>query len=159
MQDIRVDDVDFRLWVLLDRTRRAVHKLRSKELRRYGISAAEAAVLFFTELISSNGRVTTPTELSRWMLREPHSVWTLLQRMEDKGLIVQDKCLQRKNLVQVSLTEKGKQALEGAVKRESVHQVISSLSEEEHRQLASCLAKVRNEALMKLGIEGTPPFP
>ena len=159
MANILDEDKAFRLWVLMDRTRRAMYKLRKKELRRYGISAVEAAALFTINAIELRGKDVTPAEISRWMLREPHSVSVLLQRMEKKALISRDKYLHKKNLVKVSLTEKGQKALEGANKRQSIHQLVSVISDEEREQCETILRKLRKQAYISAGVEYKPPFP
>jgi rRNA processing protein Gar1 len=66
-------------WIWLSRTRDAVFAARRKELHRYDISARQASVMF---VIQALGDKATPSEISRWLLREPHSVSEFLQRME-----------------------------------------------------------------------------
>lgn len=156
MQDTLFADQDFNVWVLLIHARDAIFKAREKELDKYGISTMESAVLFIVQAI---GDKATPAEISRWIIREPHSVSGLLDRMEKKGLIRKTKDLDRKNLVRVSLTKKGKQAYNKSARRRSVHHIISALSEEERQQLSSYLRILRNRALKELGIDHEPPFP
>ena len=149
-------DQDFRLWVLLHQTRDAIFKAREKELKPYGITTMECGVLFIVEAV---GYKATPAEISRWLYREPHSVSVLLSRMEKKGLIKKTKDLERKNLIRISLTEKGKQAHISCTKLKSVHNIVSTLSKEEYRQMASYLGKLRDSALKENGIEEGLPFP
>lgn len=148
-------DEDYNLWVLLGQASDATLRARQKELDRYGMSAAEAAVLFVIQAI---GERATPTEITRWLLREPHTVSELLSRMEKEGLVTKTKDLERKNLVRVAITEKGQQAYHRSMKRKSIHKVMSSLSEEEHRQLRSYLERLRDRALKQLRVK-KPPFP
>jgi DNA-binding MarR family transcriptional regulator len=79
--------------------------------------------------------------------------------MEKEGLVRKTKDLERKNLIRVSLTEKGQQAYYQSSRLESVHRIMSSLSEEERQQLSSCLETLRDRALKELGMEQRPPFP
>ena len=72
--------------------------------------------------------------------------------MEKKGLIRKVRDLQRKNLVRVEMTEKGKQAYNNTAREESVRRIMTSLSEKECRQLISCLDKLHNRAFKELGI-------
>ena len=75
--------------------------------------------------------------------------------------------MERKNLVRVSMTEKGKQAYEQSTKRKSIHKVMSVLSEQERQQLLASLEKLRNRALKEIRVEHKPdacqfflyPFP
>ena len=116
MKDSLAMDQDYMLWWLILHMRRAMFKARSKELLQYGITTAEAAALF---VIHVNDNKVTPTEISRWLLRESHSTSCLLARMEKDGLISRTKDLDRKNLVRVTMTEKGHQILNKASKRVS----------------------------------------
>ena len=150
MQDVSLDDQDYRLWVVLLHTRHAIYKARTRELRRFGISPIEASVLFSTQV---NRGTVALSELSRCLLREPHSVSQLITRMEKKGLVRKVKDLDRKNLVSVVMTEKGQQAYDQSTGREAIHYVMSSLSEEERQQLSSCLEKLLGKAAMELGMD------
>ena len=156
MKNYSFVDQDYELWVLLHQPRDAVFKAREKELSPYGISTMQAAVLF---IILAIGNEATPTEISRWLFREPHSVSNRLSRMEKEGLVTKVKDLHRKSLVRVALTEKGRQAYYQSAKRESIHQTMSSLSEEERQQLRSYLVKLRDQALKQLIRDLKPPFP
>ena len=149
-------DKDFELWVLIHQTRDAIFKLRENELRQHGITTMEAGVLFLIHLI---GYKTTPAEISRWIFREPHTVSVLLNRMEKKGLIKKTKNLDRRNLVRISLTEKGKQAYNNTLKRESIRNTIATLSEEERQQLYSYMQKLRDKALNDIRAGYRLPFP
>lgn len=156
MENRLLADKDLNLWALLRLTERAIFKAREKELAQYGITVEQAAVCFYVRIIGNNA---TPAELSRWMLREPHTISGILDRMEKKGMVRKVKDLDRKNQVRVVLTEKGKQAYDQSTKREAIHQIVSSLSEEERKQLRSCLNTLRDKALKELGIFNKPPFP
>jgi len=149
-------DKAYNLWVLLHQTRDAIFRVRDKELAKYGISPAEAAALF---VIQATGENVTPAEISRWMLREPHTVTGLLNRMEKKGLVSRSKDSERKNLVRIRLTENGKQAYNQSTERGSIDHAISALSGQEQQQLGSYLQKLRDRALEELKLEYVVPFP
>lgn len=150
------EDRDYNLWVLLHQTRDATYNAREKELRQYGISPMEAAVLFIIQAI---GDEATPAEISRWLFRKQHSVTALLVRMEKRGLVKKTRDLARKNMVRVTITEKGTQAYSNSANRDSIHKTMSTLSEEEHRQLSASLLKVRDVALKEIKIDYELPFP
>ena len=144
-----MEDLDS-LWVMLHQASDAIFKVREKELTKYSISTTKASVLFTIESI---GHPTTPSEIARHLLRESHSASTILSRMEKQGLVRKTKDLERKNMVRVSLTDKGQQVYHQAVKRQSIREIMCCLSDEERQQLLLCLKKVRNRALKKLGLE------
>jgi len=157
MKDFPSVDEDYKLWVLLSQAADTTLRARQKELDRYGISTAEASVLFVVQAI---GDRATPAEITRWLLREPHTVTELLNRMERGGLVTKTKDLERKNLVRVSITEKGRQAYQQSTKRKSIRKLMSVLSREERQQLGSYLERLRNKALGELTEERPrPPFP
>ncbi len=133
-----------------------MHKVRARELFRFGITPEEAAVLF---VVSRIGDTATPAEISRWILREPHSTSGLLERMRKDGLIDKVKDLDKKNLVRVVITEKGQRALEKSCDRESIYRILSILTLEEHQQLSSLLLRLRESAIRVLGTFEGPLFP
>ena len=149
-------DQDYNLWVLMRQTRDAMTKAREKELEKYGISSIQAAVLFTTQTI---GQEATPAEISRRLVREPHSVSGLLSRMEKQGLIKRVKDLPKRNMVRVVLTEKGKAAYELSTKRITMHEILAALNEEEKRYLWDELQRLRDKALKLAGIGRELPFP
>ena len=138
------------LWTVLHQARDAIFKFREKELQKIGISTAIAEVLFTIEDI---GYRATPTEISSHLVREFHSVSSILSRMEKKGLVKKVNDLERKNLVRIYITDKGKQVYHEARKRESILNILSCLSETEVKQLALPLKKLRDEAIKSLGTE------
>jgi len=154
MKNLLSVDEDYNLWVLLYQTTDAVLRARQKELNQYSISVIEVGVLVVIQAI---GEKATPSEISRRIFREPHSVSALLNRMEKRGLVRKTQDLDRKNLVRVSITEKGQQAYDKSTRRKSIYKIISSLSEEERRQLRSCLEKLQNKAFKELTVEYKPP--
>ena len=149
-------DQDYQVWVLLQQARHAVFRAREKELRRYGITSMESAVLFILKAIDDEA---TLGEIARWLLRERHTVSSLLSRMEGEGLVSKTEHSQGKGMVRVDLTEKGKRAYEQCAKREAIRQVMSALSEEERELLRSCLEKLRDRALEYLATRVKVPFP
>jgi DNA-binding MarR family transcriptional regulator len=156
MYDILPNDRDYDLWVLVRQTRDAIIKAREKELVQSGISSIQAAVLFTLQAI---GNEATPAEISRRLVREPHSVSGLLSRMEKQGLIKKVKNLPRKNMVRVTITEKGQAAYHKSAERASMHEVMAILSENERKELWTLLEKLRDKSLKLAGIGYTLPFP
>jgi len=157
MKSYTDSDEDYTLWFLLRQACDASLRARDKELSQYDISVEEAAVLF---VVQANGERATPSEISRWLFREPHSTSGLIIRMEKDGLVRKLHDLERKNMLRVVMTEKGRDAYEKSTARESIHRIMSSLSQDERQQLRSCLERLRNEALKELRVERkAPPFP
>ena len=148
-------DKDYQLWVILEQARSAILTAREKELAKYDTSTMKAAVLFIADSIGSEA---TPAEISRWILRRPHTVSGILDRMEKDGLINKTKDLERKNMVRVTITDRGKKTLQQSRKRESIHRSLTSLSESEKEKLYTVLEKIRDRAL-KMAAVPKPPYP
>jgi DNA-binding MarR family transcriptional regulator len=148
--DTSTVEQDYRLWVLLQQASNILFEARENELREHGFTAMHAAALL---VIKSIGDKATPAQISRWMVRKPHSISGLLARMERIGLIRKTKDLHKKNLVRVSITEKGEAAYKHAVKRKMIQKVMSSLTAEQRKQLTTSLELLRTKGLKEMGID------
>lgn len=149
-------DRDHELWVLLEQACDATRRARDNELREFGISRMQAAILFIVKAIEGPA---TPAEISRWLFREPHTVSGLLERMEKQDLIRQVKDLKRKNMIRVVITEKGEEAYQRSRELKVIRTILSSLSVEQRDTLRPYLETLRNEALRELGVKHHLPFP
>ncbi len=144
-------DEDHDLWVFLTHTRYAIYRAREKELQRYGVSPEQVGVLFIVQAL---GNRATPSEISRFIMRQPHTVSALIERMQEKGFIKKVHDLDKKNLVRVSLTDKGQKIYEYSTKRGPIHRIMGSLSSTERGQLLKILEKLNNAARKELGLDG-----
>ena len=156
MSEVAAADRDYQLWMLLDQVATLILNARDQELSQYGTTAMQAGVLFVTTRV---GKETTPAEISRWILRKPSSVTGILDRMERAGLIKRSKDLPRRNLVRITLTDKGQKAYKQSLKRDTIRRIMSTLSEEEQQQLAALLEKLRAKAAKVAGVKHKIPFP
>ena len=155
MRNRLFEDEDYRIWTSLAKTRALLYMARGRELIQYDISPRQAAALV---AIQAMGSEATPAKISRWLCREPHTVSSLLSRMEGEGLVRKTKDLDKRNLVRITLTEKGKQVYAQSLRREVIHEIISSLSKEDRQLLSSCLKKLRDKAFLVLGKNKKPLY-
>ena len=139
-------DQDRELWGLLRQAAHAVDRAREDELRHTGVSMVQAAILYIVKIVEGP---VTPAKISRWLLREPHSVSGLLNRMEKQGLVKKVKDLERKNVIRVALTQKGEEAYRQSSEGKVVHNILSCLSAEERDNLRAYLGRLRNKALQE----------
>jgi len=146
---------EFKLWVMLEQAHAAVFAAREQDLAQYKLSPMKAAALY---IIQSIGTEATPAEIARWILRKPHTVSGLLDRMEKDGLITKTKNLPKKNLVRVTITEKGKRALRQSFKRESLGRTFAAVPASERSKLYTQLEKIRNKGIKLSGFP-KPPYP
>jgi len=146
-------DEDHDLWMLLTHTRYAIYRSREKELQRYGVSPEQVGILFIVQAL---GNRATPSEISRFILRQPHTVSALIERMEEKGLVKKMHDLDKRNLVRVSMTEKGQKLYEYSTKRGPIHRIMGVLSNEERTQLQVLLQKLQGQARKEIGLDRPP---
>ena len=147
-------DLLFELCVLLTKAGDATVKAREKELERYGLTVPKDAVL---RIIHVLGEKASPAEISRWMIREDHSVSEILNRMEEDGLVRKSKISGQKKGIRVTLTERGEQLHRAvSVNTNITLSIFECLSAEEGKQLKNALNKVLTEALKQLELTRKP---
>ena len=144
------DDEDQDLWLLLTHTRYAIFRSREKELQRYGVSPEQVGLLFVVQAL---GNKATPAALSRHIIRQPHTVSALVDRMARRGLVKKVKDLDRKNLVRVVMTEKGHKTYELSTKRGPIHRILNTLTEEEKKVLKDILERLLTKARKEIGLD------
>jgi MarR family multiple antibiotic resistance transcriptional regulator len=115
-------------------------KTRETELKPFGITPIQAGLMYVVK--TANGMLTA-SEIARRLLRQPASIYQLLDRMEDQGLV---KCMRNtegKREVRVKMTEKGEEAYRKQGKRHVIPKIIGQLSPKERDQLNVILEKLR----------------
>jgi DNA-binding MarR family transcriptional regulator len=73
--------------------------------------------------------------------------------MARRGLVKKVKDLDRKNLVRVVMTEKGKKTYDLSTKRGPIHRIMSSLEEEEKKAFRDSLEKLLIKARKEIGLD------
>ena len=133
----------FEMFILLEQARDAMYDARNKELKKYGISPRESAVL---HAIANLGESVNPTLISRSVDRKPHTIASILQRMQRKGLVKLTKDSQIKNIVRMKLTEKGTVAHRASLKRKSIVDIVEIVNNDEMEQLKTTLVNIHKTA-------------
>jgi DNA-binding MarR family transcriptional regulator len=143
--DVNVEqgNIVLRLWLLLRRVGDTVARCQDSVFSRYGLTSEQLQVL---ASIKSRGPLR-PSDLASILERTPNSMSMLIDRMVKAGLVRRTRDRKDRRVVTVSLTEKGKTAVEPAVPAgwEFAHEVLSTLSDDEQRDLASLLERVKCE--------------
>ncbi len=145
---------NYEILLALDKTQKRINELRARELQ---LPPIEALVLSTISDIAPSEAI--PAEISQRVFRRPHSASALLQRMEKKGLVERARNLEKKNMVRVTMTEKGQQVYRKSTREKSLHEAMAVLSEEERQQLRGLLEKLREEGFKALGMEQKLPWP
>ena len=151
IEDSNRSDWNWYAWVLLVGVRDGISNVRRKALSKYGISPIQGAVLM---IVDRMGRQATPTEISRWLHRKPHAISMLVDRMEKSGLVNKVKDLERKNLVRVVMTEKGRDLYQKSLlSRATVYGIMNTLDKDELYQLVTILEKLVKASDSNVGYE------
>ncbi|QNT76538.1 hypothetical protein HX448_07515 [Dehalogenimonas etheniformans] len=113
----------------------------SKELLDLGLTVERFIIL---HTLGGSGGHATLAKINKLSPLEPHSVTGLIKRMELDGLITKEFLEKPKNMIDVTLTEKGKGLLEVAYEKLTVFDEFwgSDLSEKEVIQLNKLLEKL-----------------
>lgn len=151
-ENLTIKDIEemYRLHLMVRQTNDINHKCRESELKRYHITPEQASVLI---CIQSLGDKATPANISRWLIREPHSVLIALRRMQKMGLIEMKPHKRNKHMFHISLTQTGQEAYLNSIKFRSVTSIFLTLPKEERQYLFYLLKKIRNRSIEILGLD------
>jgi DNA-binding MarR family transcriptional regulator len=144
---LREDEV-YKLWVLLHRVVELIERAREKELAKYGVPIRQVATLF---AINAYDDKATLTQLADFLGRRPHTISSILSRMEKDGLVRKRADETRHNVVRVALTDKGRRAYAATTHRQSINNILTSLAGNEQSQLGQFLERLEKEAQAELG--------
>jgi MarR family transcriptional regulator for hemolysin len=95
----------------------------------------------------------TPAILSRNLFLERHSVSELITRMEEKGLVKKTRDLDRKNIVRIKITDKGRKMALKVIQLDFIRGIMSNLTEEQQEQLRTDLLVLLGAAQKEMGME------
>jgi MarR family 2-MHQ and catechol resistance regulon transcriptional repressor len=141
--NVEQENTVLRLWLLLRRVGDKLAVCQDLEYSKYGITTEQFGVL---ASIKSRGPLR-PTDLGSLLERSVNSMSMLIDRMVKAGLVRRTRDRKDRRVVTVSLTEKGKATVEPAIPAgwEFIHEVLSTLSDDEQRDLANMLERVKSE--------------
>ena len=152
-----IPDKEYELWHLLAQANGGMLRARENELSQFDIPAIQAGVMF---VIAASDDPVSIKDISGWLVREHHTISSLVSRMESKGLVKKIKNKPRNGVVGVTLTKKGKTLFhQQNEERKAIARIISVLSSEEQGTLKKLLVKLRDGAHSELTAYRKPPFP
>ena len=140
------------MWVVLNQAYNAAYRATSNRLQPFGISNQQAWVLL---ILSTSSSPPTCTEISRIVMRKPHTVTALLNGMQRAGMITRIKDDHNQKLVRVVMTEEGKEVWKQLMRIQLAIGYTSLLSSGEICQLSSMLEKLRDAAVRQLEVKPT----
>jgi DNA-binding MarR family transcriptional regulator len=125
-----------------------IERARNLELAKIGLNIPQALVLY---CVKTAKEPLTPGKLALMMHRQPHTISALVHRMEARGLVRTRRDLKRKDMVRISLTKKGEEALKKWATTTTVPDaVLSCLSKKEADTLYAITKKLHNKSLQLL---------
>ena len=138
--NIEQENIVLRLWLLFRRVGDKFAVCQDLVYGKYGLTSEKFGLL---AAIKSRGPLR-PTDLAKLLERTPNSMSMLIDRMVKAGLVRRTRDRKDRRVVTVSMTEKGRTMVEPAIPAgwELVHELLSSLSDDEQRDLADLLEKV-----------------
>jgi DNA-binding MarR family transcriptional regulator len=154
IQATKKNDPDINLYILLDQTDSIVTNAVEQELKHLRVTQPQVRVL---TMLSRLNQPVTLEELSDWTLKEFNSVFTLINRMEKKGLI---KKIKKEDELKtyIILTPKGSDLYHKQVTERSLHLIFERLNQEEKKSLGLLLGKVRDTTCELLRRDFKSPF-
>jgi DNA-binding MarR family transcriptional regulator len=132
-----------RLWLLLPRVGDVLNRCQDLVFSKYGITTEQWRVL---ACIKARGPLR-PVEIASLLERAPNSMSMLVDRMVKAGLVRRTRDRKDRRAVIVSMTNKGKEAIEPATPAgwEFMHKILLPLSLDEQSALADTLETLKCE--------------
>lgn len=128
------------LGLLLGRAALLKDRIIDTHMEPHGITAAQFKVM----IIIAQFGVDTPAELCRHLSLDSGSMTRMLDRLEQKGLLLRKRCADDRRLVRLALTEEG-QALADKLPEigvNAMNQLAGALDSEELQTLEAILKKI-----------------
>ena len=146
MIDVDHDDTILRTFILLVQTARTVLKYSDTHL--YRKARLSTIKLIALRVLAANNGVMKPSEIAEWTQTERHNITALIEHMKQDGLVTAERNSSDKRLVNVNLTNKGRNILHEAmpVAKEVVDQVMLSITEGDAVLLEKLLRILRQNA-------------
>ena len=140
-------------FILFVQTAQAVLKYANAYL--YRKTRLSVSKLIMLKALASNSGGMMPSEIAEWTSTERHNITALVNRMKQDGLVTAERNSSNKRLVNIKLTDKGREVLSQAmpVAREVVNQVMLSITEGDAALLKEKLRTLRQNA--RSGLEGS----
>ena len=152
LKRVHHDDTILRTLIFFVQTAQATLKYANIHFfRKTQLSVTKYIML---QILAFNGGTMKPSEIADWTSKERHNVTTLTRRLERDDLVRVKRNERDKRFVDISLTDKGRQALAQTipVAQEIVNHVMLSISESDAVYLEKMLEVMRRN--VHDGLEG-----
>ncbi len=104
--------------------------------------------LIILQTLAHSSRAMMPSEIAEWTNTERHNITALVDRMKREGLVIAERNSSDKRLVNINLTDRGREVLSQTmpVAKEVFNQVMLSITEGEAVLLKKQLRTLRQNA-------------
>jgi DNA-binding MarR family transcriptional regulator len=137
----------FELWMLLNRTRNTIYRLRELELAQFDLTIEQSAIL---KLLVSRGGITSTKTIQDITMRQHHSISTLINRMIKMDLVAKRKNpVSKKN--EILITKQGEDFY-NKIPIRSIEMLFCSLKVKDIELLVSYLNVLLEKARDMLGL-------
>jgi len=128
------------LGLLLGRAAMVKDRILDSHLQAFGVTAAQFKVL----IIVAQFGVDTPAELCRYLALDSGSMTRMLDRLEQKGLLVRKRCPEDRRQVRLALSEEGNKLADQLpqIGAAAMNELLEVLAPDELASLESLLTKV-----------------
>jgi len=140
---------NYALWVALTRAYYYMHKIREKELHRIGLTVAQSTVLDIIDELDKSDIDVILVEISKRLLKAASTTTEIMKRMEVNGLVRRIQDLDRKNIVRIEMTDRGKALYEQSRGVKYLKDVFTKVTPGRRYSLLTYLNKL-TEAAMNL---------
>ncbi|EIJ81705.1 transcriptional regulator, MarR family protein [Bacillus methanolicus PB1] len=129
-----------KLFIVLSRAYKAIDEQVNKFIQANGLNPTEFAVL---ELLYHKGRQPLQ-QIGNKILLASGSITYVVDKLEQKGLLVRAACPNDRRVTYAQITEKGKSFIESIFPEheQNIHQLMSHLTEEEKETAIYLLKKL-----------------
>jgi len=122
--------------------------LKYTDAHLYRKTRLSVSKLIVLQALAANIEGMMPSEIAEWTSTERHNITALVHRMKKDGLVTAERNSDNKRLVNIKLTDKGREVLSQAmpVAQEIVNQVMLSITEGDTALLKEKLGILRQNA-------------
>ena len=155
MDDRRETTSFFTVWSLLHQSYSLIYKNLDQLLTKAGISQAQGAVLI---ILKSVGRPLPLSRLARLLVQEAQSVTSLVDRLENRGLVRRVPDNRDRRVINVEVTADGDALFERIYPDilQGISSILSALDSEEVSTFEHSLRTLRNRGTEVLHLNRAP---
>jgi DNA-binding MarR family transcriptional regulator len=146
------DNPQLKAWLLLHQAYNLVSKCENRVFDKYGLSAEQHAVLMAIKYVK---KPVTPTDIARWLDRNPNGISLIVNRMAEAGLVRATRDLRDRRSVRLTITRQGKEIMEQATIAgwKLTQEMLSGMKGEDLHTLIRLLEMVREKSFKYLNPE------